>query len=143
MTIDLNTATEVLICVDPAKIDDIWMHVKHFIEAAYMNGRGDDDADITKADLDRGGSLLWVVWDGKGLLAAAATKLCTYRGRRICVITSCGGREIGKWIKFIADIEQYAKSEKCDAIRVMGRPGWKAFLKNYTEPWICLEKELG
>lgn len=137
--------TDKVVCVDPKKIDLIWPQVSHFIHAAFVTGMGDDTPEVVKADLDKGDALLWVVWDGKGLLAAATTKLMTVpNGNKICVVTSCAGRELPRWIGFVAELEKHAKAEGCTQFRIMGRHGWKAWFKThgYHEPWVCLQKEL-
>lgn len=133
---------EVLVAVDPAKLDQIWPHAAHFLQAAYMTGLGDDTVESLKVDLDAGHSLLWVVWDGSGILAAVTTKLVTAPAKKLCVITACGGRELHRWKQLITELEQYAKHEQCDALRIMGRPGWKVIFADYREPWVCLEKDL-
>lgn len=134
--------TDTLVCVDPAQIDRIWPHVSHLIDAAFETGIGDDKPETLKADLDAGLALLWVVWDGKGLLAAATTKIVTLPTKKLCVLTAAAGRELHRWRRFIADLEMYAKAEQCDGIRLTGRPGWKAYFRDYKQPWICLEKDL-
>jgi len=133
---------DVLVCVAPDKIDGIWPHVSHFIESAIEHGRGDDTSEVVKADLDAGRSLLWVVWDGSGLLAAATTKIVNYPTKKACVVTSCGGRELPRWIAFINDLMNYAKSEGCAVMRISGREGWKAMLPDFRQPFIVLEKVL-
>lgn len=137
--------TDKLVCIDPEKINLIWPQVSHFIHAAFVTGLGDDTPETVKADLDNKMALLWVVWDGKGLIAAATTKLMVQpNGRKQCVITSCGGRELPRWIGFIKELEDYARAEGCTQFRMMGRPGWKTWFKEYgyVEPWVCLQKEL-
>lgn len=131
-----------LVCVDPTRIGEMWPHVQHLLASAFYSGLGDDNLDSLKNDLDRGESLLWVVWDGKGLLAAATTKIIDVPTKRLCVISACGGRQLSRWKRFIKDLEEYADSERCDALRIMGRFGWKAILADYTQPWVCLEKGL-
>ena len=133
---------DVLVCVNPAQVDLMWPHVKHFIHAAVWTGIGDDTEESIKVDLDSGNALLWIVWDGKGLLAAAVTSIYDTPARKVCMIRACAGREIRRWQGFIKDLEEYARSRNCKLMRIHGRPGWKAVLDCYREPWIALEKEL-
>lgn len=139
---EFSGTPDVLVCVPPGNVGAIWPHVSAFLQSAFETGIGDDDLPSLKRDLDAGQSLLWIVWDGRGLLAAAATKIIDVPTKRLCVISACGGRELWRWKKFIAELETYAKKEKCDALRIMGRAGWKAILADYKEPWVCLEKGL-
>jgi hypothetical protein len=133
-----------VLCVDPARIEEIWPHVVEFIAAAFDNGRGDDCADDVHGDLLAQRALLWVVWDGEAIIVAATTKLINTARGLICVITSCGGREMGieRWRIAIKPIEDYAKREGCAFIRVEGRRGWQAVFPDYREAWVALEKRL-
>lgn len=131
-----------LICVAPDRLNEVWPHAASLIERAFWTGIGDDDVATVKADLDRGDALLWVVWDGTKLLAAATTKLVKVPTKKLCVITACAGSSIERWKHFIVKLERYAMDEHCDALRIMGRPGWKAILPGYREPWVCIEKSL-
>lgn len=133
---------DVLVCVAPQRVAEIWPHVAHFIESAFLSGRGDDTADVVRADLDAGRSLLWVVWDGSGFLAAATTKIIDYPTKRVCLVTSCGGRELTRWIAFLDDLMRYAKDQNCAVFRIEGREGWKAMLPDFRQPFIVLERVL-
>lgn len=134
----------VLVCVEPARIDEIWPHVRRFTESAFSDGRGDDNAEIVEADLRAGYSLLWIVWTAREnrILAAVTTKLLKTPRGFVCRITSCGGIELKRWAHLLADIEAYAKAEGCICVRWEGRKGWKAFFPGYREPWIVLEKKV-
>lgn len=150
MSPSVDMPKDVLVCVPPEKVAAIWPHVSAFIGSAFQNGRGDDTPEVVKADLEaprskrskRPQSLLWVVWDGSGLLCAATTKIMQTPRRKVCVVTSCGGREMPRWVAFINDLADYAKKEGCDVLRVEGREGWKAVLPNFRQPYIVLERAL-
>lgn len=131
---------DVLICVDPAQIDRIWLHVEPFIARAYQHSMGDDDGSSINADLKSRNALLWIVWDGIGILAAAVTKLVTVPGKKLGVITCVAGRDLHRWQHFIRDLERYFKAEGCTHVRMHGREGWKRIFPDYHEPWATLEK---
>lgn len=134
--------TDALVCVAPGQVDAIWPHVRVFIETAFARGRGDDNAAMIEADVREGRALLWIVWDGSGLLAAATTKIINAASKKLCIITSCGGRELPRWLAFIADLETYARREGCNALRIEGREGWAKMFPQYRQPYIVLEKAL-
>jgi hypothetical protein len=131
-----------LLSVPPCFIAETWPHIAHFIKAAFASGHGDDTAEAIKIDVFAGSAVLWVVWDGTAFIAAATTKVMATPGKRICVIACCGGKQLHRWCHFITDLENYARAQGCDALRIMGRPGWKAVFPDYREPWVCLQKEL-
>lgn len=133
-----------VLCVDPERIDEIWPHVKEFIAAAFDRDRGDDSADGVVADLRARRALLWIAWDGDVICAAATTRLFKVELGTICIITACGGREMGidRWRSCIRPLEEYARAEGCRVIRVEGRRGWKAVFPDYSEVWVTLQKRL-
>jgi hypothetical protein len=97
------------------------------------------------------------------IVAAAVTKLQQAGRRKLCIIVACGGssheehqgvdarlgglcRErpggMARWLHLLAPIEDWAKSEGCDAMRIMGRRGWGRVLPTYRLTRVVLEKEL-
>lgn len=86
--------------------------------------------------------LLWVAWADGRVIAAVTTELvCVPRGK-LCVITCGGGEAMRRWLKFLRQIERYAKAEGCNSLRVMGRKGWEKMLPGYVQPFIVLDKAL-
>lgn len=133
-----------ILCVAPEMVDATWPHVVGFIEAAFENDRGDDSAELVLEELRAQLSLLWVAWDGNAVLAAATTKLIKTRRGLVCLITSCGGHDMGPtaWRKALRPIEDYARAEGCWKTRIEGRRGWAKVFPDYREAWIALEKRL-
>jgi hypothetical protein len=132
------------LCVDPARIDEIWPHVEAFLAAAlWRSPDGDTPADALHELHDRR-LLLWIVWapDDREILAAATTRLIEIGKGRVCVITACGGRELERWKWSIGEIEKYARAEGCIELRLMGRKGWVRMFPEFREPWAILSKEL-
>jgi hypothetical protein len=135
-----------LICVAPDYVEQIWPHVASFVERALIRSKSDYSLDYVYRKLKGNMSLLWVVWNGDRLVACATTEICSLVDRgRVLVITTCGGRDAKAWLKFLYDLEDYARDEKCDRVRLYGREGWKRALRDqgYVEPWIALEKRIG
>lgn len=129
------------LCVNPEKIDEIWPRVSYYIQDSLKRGSGEDTLETLHQKLKNGLALLWIAFDGE-IHGAATTELITIAGRKTCVISACGGKDIALWGHGIGDLEAFAKDEKCSAVRIVGRPGWKKLFGDYKEPWICLEKEL-
>lgn len=130
--------------VAPDLVPYYWPHVRPFIEAAFAECRGDDSAEIVHADLLSGNQYLWIAWDEDNLsiIAAITTKVIDVPRGRVCLITSCGGKSLNRWVSFMPRIEEYAKAEDCKYIRFEGRKGWAAIFPDYEQPWIVLEKRL-
>ncbi len=130
-----------LICVDPARIDKIWPHVSMLILAAMVRCNSRSYRSIENA-LHSGGALLWIVWDGERVKAAAVTEVVNSNGELICMIVACGGKDRKSWLRYIADLEQYAKDMKCARMQIIGRKGWIRLLPDYRPTYIVLEKDL-
>lgn len=134
--------TPQLLCVDPSQVDKLWGFIEPFIAKAFASGIGDDTAITVASDVLSGRSVCWLVLDDNRILSVTTTKIIDTPTKRLCVITSCSGENVAEWRHFIGEIERYAASNDCHAVRMMGRLGWKKVFPDYREPWVCLEKQL-
>lgn len=133
----------ILVCVDPAKIDEIWPHVAPILAKAFEEIAADLTLESAEQSLRSGSGLLWIVWsDQRRIIAAAITELWETPRHKICVITACAGSDLESWKHYMTDLEQYARAEGCAILRVAGRRGWKNIFRDFREPWITLQKEL-
>jgi hypothetical protein len=134
----------VLMCVDPARVREMWPHVEWLIENALWTGTGDESMDDIRDDVFAARALLWVVWSESkaAVLAAGTTKLIETAQGKVCILSTCAGRDIKQWQSFIADIEEYARREGCAFSRLYGRPGWERILRGYAKPWVTIQKAL-
>ncbi len=131
--------------VAQSNIDYIWSSVERFIKAAFTKHTGDDSEEGVLELLRLGKAQLWIAHDGRGIRAAAITRLATVsNGRRICFCVACGGEDLGEWSRAgITEIEKFAKANNCDAVRLSGRKGWRVYKEHgYKEPFVILEKAL-
>jgi hypothetical protein len=129
------------ICIDPAYVCRVWPLVSHLIRAAMRKGRISEFADVEEAVL-AGTQLLWVAADRQAIWAVAVTQLSHANGEKFCTIVACGGRERARWLPLKAELEKFAKAERCAAIRIHGRRGWAREFPDYRLTRILLEKEL-
>lgn len=134
-------STAELVCVDPQRIREIWLHVSPLLRAACRRTGLNAFSDI-EADVLAGRSLLWVAWDGHAVEAAAATVLINSEIGKVCVITVCGGSGMKRWLPLIGQIENYAKNEGCTRVRIYGRKGWLRVLDDYEQKHIIMDKEV-
>jgi hypothetical protein len=107
--------------------------------AVYRTGLSNFE-DI-ESDVLTGLQLVWLAWDGKDILAAATTQLVKPHDK-VCVLTACSGHDRDKWLPLFSRIEQYAKDEGCQKMRIYGRRGWERVLDGYTAEHVILEKPL-
>ena len=130
-----------LICIDPAQVHLFWPYVSPLIRAAMHKGRLTDFADVERGAL-AGRALVWIVWNGETIKAAAVTELSSANGERFCTIVACGGSDRGQWLPLIAELERYAQGEGCKAMRIFGRRGWSKLLPDYRTKRVLLEKDI-
>lgn len=125
------------VCVDPARIQEAWPHFKHWIRNAIDQVGLVPFAEVEKSVLE-GRALLWLAFDGETVHAAATTEL----SNDICEITACGGEGLSRFLPLIENLEQFARDEKCHAVRIAGRAGWSRLLKNYKTRSVIIERQI-
>ncbi len=130
-----------LVCIPPNVVDQVWPKISGLIFVAMKKGQVGSFESVKNATLE-GRALLWVAWDGVSpdIEAAAVTELQLTEWRKVCTVLACGGAHIERWIHLLETIEQYAKSEGCSAVRVIGRNGWEKLLPTYHRKRVLLEK---
>ena len=128
------------ICVDPARIHEIWPHVSKLIRLAMTRMELSEFAVVEKSVLS-GDALLWVAQD-KTIAAAAVTELSLVDGEKYCTIVACAGEESNRWLHLIERIEEFGQAEGCRAMRIWGRKGWARALPDYDTHALVLQKEL-
>ena len=131
-----------LVCVDPARVHEVWPHVRPLLEKACRRAALNAFADF-ESDILCGRSLVWVAWNGSTIEAAAATVLINSDLGKVCVITLCAGREMSRWLKLIKGIEAYARDEGCTRARIFGRKGWLRALEGFRARHVVMDKVLG
>ena len=120
---------------------DLWPHVR------ILAGSALDKTDLgLLSDLDTdvlsGRALLWIVSDGSAIQCAAVTQIQKTQASKVCMILTCGGSKIETWAHLLSGVEQYAKEEGCDAVRFIGRKGWKRIYPKYREIGAVFERKL-
>lgn len=129
------------VCVEPKQVSCIWECVKHWIERAMERGDLGRFEEL-EHDVINGQALLWLVWKAPEILGATVTQIVMTQRSKICVIAACGGENMRLWLPLVEKIENYARNEGCDAVRILGRKGWMRMLKDYSAPAVILERRL-
>ena len=131
----LDSNGTIAVCIDPQDVGKVWFRVDHFIREA-VERVGLTPFDEVADNLVHGDALLWLVWDGHTVQGAGVTELTG----DVCTLVAYGGRIDD--IHLIETLENYARDEKCSTFRILGRKGWARVLKDYSQPYVVLEKEL-
>lgn len=134
-----------LVCVDPARVHEIWPLAAPLLRRAIARTGLSAFCDIEREVLC-GNALLWLAVEGEGstvaILAAASTRLQRTHAGKVCVITACAGTDMPRWLGLIARIEEFARNEGCNCVRIYGRKGWLRALDGYEQRHVILDKEL-
>lgn len=137
----IGSALAEAVCVPPSEVEYIWGCVYPWIKRAME--RGDlGTFDAVEDDVINGRALLWLVWNDPDIDGCAVTQLGRTEKSKVCTIVACGGEDARHWVSLIRKIEEYAKAEGCDAVRILGRKGWLRLLPDYNAPKVVLEKRL-
>jgi len=124
------------------KLSRFWPVVAPMLHRAYQRGvLGSTFAELVQ-DFGNHLAQLWVIVDDVKIVASLATSLEATRDAKFCVVRAIGGTRMREWIHLIEDLESYARTEDCTAMRITGRKGWERVLKNYFQPFVVLEKRL-
>ena len=67
--------------MDPARVREVWQAVSYWIASALDHGGGLTDFAMIEHAVLNGTNLLWLVWDGREILAAGITSLATANPR--------------------------------------------------------------
>lgn len=129
-----------LVCVDPARVAQIWPTARQLIRTAIEKTDLSEFADIEREVL-AGDQLLWLAWSGQ-IEAAATTHLIKTSGKPVLIITACSGHNRERWLPLLAKIEDYARKEGASCVRLYGRRGWERVLPAYRVEHVIMEKAL-
>ena len=127
----------IAVCVDPKRINEAWPHFRAGIKVA-IDRVGITPFESIERDVLNGHKLLWLAYEDPVIHAAAVTQIWD----DVCEIVACAGKDLKKFIPRIKDLEDYARSENCRAMRLVGRKGWTRVLKQYDTKAIILEGPL-
>lgn len=109
--------------------DEAWPAVCFWIEEAVKYGIGYQPLDVL-AKLKSGMALLWIVEHNFEIVGACVTEVITYPRCNSLWIWLLGGADFKQWKDCIAELEMYARHNKCDYIEASGRPGLSRVLKD-------------
>jgi hypothetical protein len=129
-----------LVCVDPARVGELWPHVAAYIRRAMQRGQGDFAG--TERDVLAGRALLWLAHVEHHVLAAAVTQIAEDHAGKLCNLVACGGHDWDRFGHLIGGIEKYARDEGCQAVEITGRKGWSRRLRDFSVKHVTLRKEL-
>jgi hypothetical protein len=128
-----------LLCIHPHQVDEFWPYAEPVLKRATERC-GNWSIGELKREIEKG-ALLWIVWDGKELLAACVTRLAMEtRGLILMLLpVQARGRTGAGFTKKLktTGATRVAFSPACQ-----GRDGWRRIFSDYDLAWVTLEKRL-
>lgn len=132
-----------LLCIPPDRVSEFWDLAKPYVSAACTKVGLISEADVEKNVL-AGQRLLWLAVEGQKVHGAIVTHLFLDGCSRICEIVAMGHMpwEAYEHFGLIEQIEDFARAEECDLMRIVGRQGWKRALPDYSVKALIMERHL-
>ena len=131
-----------LVCMPPEFVQQFLPFARKYIDAA-IERTGLSRASETHFDILAGSKLLWlIIDDASDIHGAVVTDVEQCQGQNLCVIFAYGSDNHKACAHLISDIENYARTIGCAAMRIYGRKGWVRHLPDYQAKAVILEKAL-
>lgn len=128
-----------LIAVPPDRAGEFWPLAEGWVGAAVRRC-GDWTLDLVRDGVLDGRYALWLAVEGEKAFGATVTRITA--PPRTCEVIACGGDYHGQIPRLLTAIEDFARRDGCERIRISGRRGWARMLRDYRQPFITLEKAL-
>lgn len=117
--------------VPSTQVDLVWTPVKHFIQAALDRTEGEMSInDVYNSLLDKD-MQLWVLLDGLHVIGALVTQILAFPNVTACRYVAMGGDVHGDFEEITDIVEQWAATQGCHRMEIVGRPGWARALKDF------------
>lgn len=123
-----------------SEIDSVWKECVPHLTRALEYSDNKYSLEHIKSSLESRSMQLWVYLKDD-IKACMVTQLVNYPTKRVCLILFLGGSLMHEWVRFMNLIEEWARSNRCEAIEIYGRPGWAKVL-GWEQIHVVLRKNL-
>ena len=135
--------------VHPSLVKECWDEASRYLERACSTSDGRYDARSLRREVDGGFQTLWILYRGENeMIAAATTGFANYPLKKYLTITFLGSNDEGGWYKhrdiIIDAFKDWAKSNNCSGIELVGRKGWIKALScfGFRQTSMTIEMEI-
>ena len=137
LTLNLQNKVEFkLRCYSSDEIPEIWPIARPLISKALDRGSNYTIDEVYKG-LCTKTMQLWMWSDD----AALVTTIQTKHGIKYCLLLALGGKDMSVWFQYLPLVEDWARDQGAEEVRVYGRPGWKR-LTGYDIDYVRMSKKL-
>lgn len=118
--------------VPPAAIEYVWTDVEPMLQKAVSASGGRYNTVSVLDALFKGEIGLWVILDGREIIAAATTRICQYPKGRALAIDWMGGTRMKEWLPLVQEtFVRYARENGCNELQGYGRRAWGRVLRTH------------
>ena len=113
-------------------VDIVWEDVTKVLKKSVETSSGKFEIEDLKSDLKNGVLVLWLVMEGRYVIAALTSRVIEYPGRRAMALDWVGGSRMKEWLPSVLEtLESYAADCGCKHIEGYGRKAWGKILHRY------------
>ncbi len=127
-----------VVCYGSEQIPEIWNDVQKYIKQALDRGSNYTLEEVYEG-LCTAKLQLWT-WRDTEIHGALVTSIQT-TDVKFCLLLAVGGSKMEEWMPHFHLVEDWAKSEGCEEMRVYGRLAWAKVL-DYKIDYVKLVKKL-
>ena len=127
-------------------VDIVWDDVTKVLEKSVATSAGKFEIEDLKKDVKEGVLVLWLIMDGREVVAALTSRVMEYPGRRAMALDWVGGTQMRKWLPLALNtLQKYATDCECKHLEGYGRKAWGRILQKYgwQPEYIAYRMELG
>jgi len=127
-------------------VDIVWEDVTKVLEKSVATSAGKFEIEDLKKDLQEGVLVIWLIMEGRDVIAAITSRVIEYPGRRAMALDWVGGSQMRKWLPLALNtLQKYAADCGCKHLEGYGRKAWGRILQRYgwQPEYIAYRMELG
>jgi hypothetical protein len=127
------------------QVEKVWPLAETLVAKACETNGGYDAKHILEF-LKSGHMQLWMAVDGKSnkVICVCVTEIRKYPNHKVCDLRITTGEQFERWVGFMDQICEWARSNGCKKMEIFARPGWERILKQrgFNKTHVQLEKDL-
>lgn len=125
-------------------IDEVWGDVLPYLKATLAHPSSRHDVGSIWKALHEQDMQLWVAYDEGRCTGFCITQIINYPVEKSCQVIFGGGILEKSWQDFLLIIEEWANSNACHSVEVLGRLGWNKVFKpiGYDLKYAVVAKRL-
>lgn len=126
------------------EVEKVWPLAKELVQKACQTNGGFNAEHILEF-LKEGTMQLWMAIDENNkVICCCVTEIRQYPNFKVCDLRITTGEQFERWVDYMDNICEWAKSNGCKKMEVFARPGWERILKHkgFKKTHVQIEREL-